>query len=262
MGGWLHHLSQVWILFGLLAAMFAAEALGRREGHKHREYGGPDARSQVGALEGAALGLLALLLGFTFSMAALRFDARRELTQKEANAIGTALLRTELVAEPEQSALKQLLVRYVDARIEFYDAGFEGAKFAAVTAKAERMHAEIWRHAVAAARRDPGPTTALLVSALNDMIDLHGARVAALYNNVPDAVIWFLLVLSVLAVGIAGYASGVSNARYWPATFIVILLVASVVMVIIDLDRPRRGLIRAGQPAMLELQRSLKPTAH
>src|SRR5262245_51785345 len=115
MGGALYNLSEWWILAGLLLVLFLAEAAGRHEGVKHRETAGPDARSQVGALEAAVLGLLALLLGFTSSMAAGRFDTRRDLTQQEANAIGTAILRTDLIAEPEASALKKLLTRYVDA---------------------------------------------------------------------------------------------------------------------------------------------------
>lgn len=262
MGGVLYNQSQTVILIGLLLALFGAEAACRRVGVQHRESAGPDARSQVGALEGAVLGLLALLLGFTFSMAGQRFDARRELTQLDANAIRTAILRTDLIAEPESGALKRMLTRYVDLRIEFYDAHFDAAKLAAVGAKIERAHKEIWQVTAVAARRDPSETTSLLVSSVNEVIERHAARIGALYNNVPEPVMWFLLAVSVLAAGIAGYASGVSDTRVWPSTIIVIFLVASVVMMIIDLDRPRRGLITAGQPAMLELQQSLKSSAN
>jgi hypothetical protein len=244
------------ILIGLLLVLFGAEALGWRIGRSSRAEADEAARAQVGSLQAAVLGLLALLLGFTFSMAAERFDTRRKLVVEEANAIGTALLRASLIEPPESASLKVLLKHYIDVRIAYYDATNKAELLAAMD-EGERTHAELWRFVVVAAHRDPSPTTALLVSGLNTVLDLHATRFAALSNHVPEAVMCMLLVVATLGAGITGYASGFANKHYRLPAAVVLLLIASVTLTIIDLDRPRRGMIRSGQTAMLELQRSV-----
>jgi hypothetical protein len=244
----------------LWLALIAVEGVGWRVGQRYREGADEAARSQVGSLQAAVLGLLALLLGFTFSMAADRFDARRELIVEEANSIGTAHLRSDLVSEPARGSLKTLLERYVDTRVAFYTSGGDETKRRAAEVDGERIHAQLWPLATAEARREPTPTAALLVEALNTLIDLHASRVAALSNHVPSIVIWMLLVVAVLSAAITGYTSGFSTRHYRLPAMIVMLLIAAVTLVIIDLDRPRRGLIHSGQTAMLELQRKMKQT--
>jgi hypothetical protein len=246
------------IFVALQLALFGAVWFGWRLGQRDRKDSDENELSQVRGLQGAMLGLLALLLGFTFSMAAQRFDARRAIIDNEANAIGTAYLRTDLAAEPQRQALKKLLTRYVDARIDFYGAGTDEARQRAIDEASEHLHAELWQNAVAIAERTPGPTTALLVASLNDVIDLHGLRVASLRNHVPEVILWLLLVVAVLSAGLSGYAAGFGRRPGWIPTGTVLLIITLVIVVIIDVDQPRVGFIQTGQDSMLDLQKSLR----
>jgi hypothetical protein len=245
----------------LVLALVLSEALGWRVGHQYREGADEAARAQVGSLQAAVLGLLALLLGFTFAMAADRFDARRELVVEEANAIDAAHLRADLLPEPARGAFKALLRRYVDVRVAFYNAGGSTSKQKTTEAEGERIHAQLWPLAIAEARREPTPTIALLIQVLNKLIDLHESRVAALGNHVPAIVFWMVILVAVLSAAITGYSAGFSSRHYRLPAALTLVLIAAVTLVIIDLDRPRRGLIHSGQVAMIELQQRMKRSA-
>jgi hypothetical protein len=249
--------SEFVVFIVLLLGLGVLEWAGWRVGQHYREGADEAARSQVGALHAAVLGMLALLLGFTFSMAADRFDSRRELIVEEANSIDTANLRGDLLPEPARSAFKALLKRYVDIRIEFYKDGNDDSTLRANEAEAERIHAQLWPLAIAEAHREPTPPIALLLDVLNRMIDLHSSRTAALSNHVPAIVIWMVLFVALQAAAITGYAAGFSKRHYRLPVGVTMLLIAAVTLVIIDLDRPRRGLIESGQVAMVELQKRM-----
>src|SRR5258708_3234346 len=140
-----------WLLFLVLFVLqlLAAElglGIGRRVGPGNDE----PTRSQARVMEAAVLGLLALLLGFAFSMAASRFDTRRQQILDEANAIGTTYLRARLLPEPHGATAAGLLRRYADARIDFYDAGVDDGKFKAACDRSESLHDELWSTAVSA----------------------------------------------------------------------------------------------------------------
>jgi hypothetical protein len=246
------------VLVALFAAMLATWEIGRRIGIRERARSDEDARTHASGLLGALLGLLALLLGFTFSMAAQRFETNREMVAHEANAIGTAYLRTDLAAEPERLALKSLIRRYVDTRVHFYESKIDLVKRNAVTAESRRLQDEMWRRTMVTAASAPTPTTALLVEAVNELIDEQGLRLQAARNHVPPTILWLLAFMSAIATGLMGFVSGFGNRRHRAPTVVVIGLIALVIVVIVDLDRPTRGFIRGGQDALLDLQRSLR----
>src|SRR5690606_28962629 len=128
----------------------------------------------VGAMVGSILGLLALLLAFTFSLAASRFEARRQAVLEEANAIGTTYLRTRLLPEPERQELARLLREYVDVRLSAVQAG----QTAEAIKHSEELHEQLWQQAAAAAQKSSGSImTGLFVQSLNEVIDLHAKRV-------------------------------------------------------------------------------------
>src|SRR4051794_35102066 len=111
---------------------------------------------QISGTQGAMLGMLGLLLGFTFAMAVARYESRQTLVLQEANSIGTAYLQAALLSESHQDAVKKnVLRRYVDARLDFYNAGGDKAKQTAAEQAAAKLQAELWRHAVAAAKEAP-----------------------------------------------------------------------------------------------------------
>src|SRR5262249_2384337 len=139
--------------------------------------------SPTGTLLGASLALLGLLLGFTFSMAVTRFDARKQLILDESNALGTAYLRSDLVPGPARRQTAELLRRYVDVRVGFYEAGSDVERIRELTRQGQEMQRQLWSLAVAAAAKDPRSVpVGLYVQALNDVFDLEAKRLNALEN--------------------------------------------------------------------------------
>ena len=157
----------VFFVFAILLLLGAAE-LGFRCGLRVFAKGDDARRKLIGGIEAASLGLLALLLGFTFALALNRFDRRRELVVKEANAIGTTWLRASLLPEPHRAPVRDLLRRYVDARIQFHGGLDDAGVFAKTVKINAEMQGELWSHAEAAARQSRDAVTALFVGTVNE----------------------------------------------------------------------------------------------
>ena len=242
------------VLFGgLVAAAEIGFWSGRR---KHRD---SEDSNQLGAIQGAILGLLALLLGFSFSGASERFSGRVQLIVEEANAIGTLWLRIDLLPDAKQAELRDNLRRYVAERIAFYEARDAAANGKAI-AGSEALQAQLWAAVVSAAKAKP-ELAQVLLPPVNEVIDLHGRRVGASQRHLPVLVLLLLLTCSVVAVGAVSYGGGVAGKRSPVLTNAMAFLVAAVLWAIIDLDHPRRGLIQTGQQPMLDLQKSLQSPA-
>ena len=213
----------------------------------------------VGAMVASILGLLALVLGFTFSMAASRFEARRQVVLEEANAIGTSYLRARLLPEPQRTEVAKLLREYVEVRLR----GVQELKISEGIASSEAIHELLWTQTTAAAERNPGSImTGVFIQSLNDVIDLHAKRVlVGLRSRIP-VVIWTgLFSLAVLSMAAVGYQSGLSATNRSPAMLGLVLAIGSVLFLIADLDRGHEGLLRVSQQAMIDLQRSMQTTS-
>ena len=249
------------VIAGVLAALLlGAVELGFRLGSAHRSDSDDRAGVALTTIIGALLGLLALLLGFTFSMAVSRYDARRRLVVEDANAIGTAFLRTQFLPEAERAASAQRLRRYVDVRLELHQAASEGTPTAAGLDETKRLQDELWALAVGAAdAQQQSLPIQLYVASLNQLIDVHGERYAVVLASLPEAVLHLLFVMTVGTGGLIGYACGRVGQRYGVSTTIFAMLIVGVIMVIMDLDRPRHGLIRVSQQPIVDLQQALKP---
>ncbi len=265
----MNEISQLIIFLGILAAIAAATEYGYRSGLRSRAAAGESGdgtadatRDHLSSLQNGLLGLLALLLGFTFAMAVQRFDARKSLVLEEANAIGTAYLRAQQLREPHRAALSGLLREYVDVRLQFAAAHDQAEGIARANARAAQLHAGMWSVATAlAAETPPPPTLILMTGALNDVIDLHEKRQRALEDHVPVMVLLMLLAVAVGSMGLIGAHAGLCGRRHVGATALVAVMVTGVLSVIIDLDRPRRGLVQVSQSSMERLQQSLSASA-
>jgi hypothetical protein len=248
-----------WGLFLLSAAfLWIALEAGYRIGRWRHERISDEKEQPVGAMVASILGLLALVLGFTFSLAASRFDARRMAVLEESNAIGTTYLRTRLLPEPERSELAGLLREYAEVRVR----GTQAGQTAEAITRSESLHELLWTQATAAAAKDPGSImTGLFIQSLNEVIDLHAKRVmVGLRSRIP-VVIWAgLFGLAILGMTAVGYQAGLSATRRSPAMLALVLGFAVVLLLISDLDRGQDGLLRIGQQAMIDLQRSMQPT--
>jgi hypothetical protein len=248
------------IVVALIVLFLLAAEVGFRAGRRHARRVA-DKEPQVGTIQGALLGLLALLLGFSFAMAQSRYDARRALVVDEANAIGTAYLRAQLLPKPEGPEIADALRRYVDVRLTRLRERVDEPPLREVIKESERLHDYLWARAVRAAQQDPRPVTNLFITSLNEVIDLHAKRLAAFRNHVPDSVFLLLYFVAAVSMAVTGYAAGLGGHRsFWP-TATTAVLIAIVIAVVMDLDRPRQGLITVSQQGMMDLRDSLNRPA-
>lgn len=243
----------------LLVMLLIATAAGFRLGSRNASVTDEVSRSQYSNIQGAVLGLLALLLAFTFAMTVSRFDIRKNLVLEEADAIGTAFLRSQLLPVPYNAEVPILLRHYVDVRLEFYNAGIDKKRLNAATEQTDLLHKQLWSQANAAAKVDTrAVTTGLFIQSLNEMIDLHEKRFTAMRNHVPESVILLLFIVATLSLGLTGYGFGLAGKRHFFVTTTVAILIVAVIYLIIDLDRPRRGLIKVSQQSMIDIQESMQ----
>ena len=239
----------------LFALLVLAHEVGFRVARRRGARADEGERSETSTLQGGMLGLLGLLLAFTFAIASQRFDTRKQLVLDEANAIGTAYLRATAVPGGEEVA--DLLRRYIDVRLEGAASAGNPQGFRRAVTESERLHAAMWSRAAALARANPDPLRTLLLPALNEVIDLHEKRLTAMRNHVPTIILVLLLMVSVLTMASLGHAAGVSGGRSMSTALTFAMLVTLVIMVVVDLDRPERGLIRVSQQSLQTLRDGL-----
>lgn len=247
------------IIATLLVLLLSATEIGFRWGRAVRAKVEESAKSHYWTLEAGTMGLLALLLAFSFSMSVMRYEARKQLLVDEANVIGTASLRSRMLPEPYRSEVAALMNKYVACRLDDYSKVLYENEAAAANLACARLQNQLWSQAMGAVAKDPAPVpTGMFVSSLNDLIDTAAKRDAARENHVPQPVLLFLFVVTILTLALAGYGCGLGNRRHLAATATVCLLLSLVILVIFDLDRPRRGLITIDQSPMLELRSEMK----
>ncbi len=197
----------------------------------------------VGPLEGAVLGLLSLLLAFTFNQSASHYDVRRELIIEEGNDIGTALFRSALYPDSLKLAFRNDFKDYIMARIAYYEAGTDEDTILAALHQANEISTRIWQRASHISRLPGDATRSMqMIPAINNMIDAMSKREEARKKHVPESILWLLFLLCLTGSFIVGYASKSGKIDY------VILCTYSLMTIltiyfILDLDRPRRGII-------------------
>jgi hypothetical protein len=250
------------LAIGLFVGILILLEVGRRIGGRRLARDPEGARAGTGAVEGAVFALVGLLIAFTFSGAASRFDVRRDLIVQETNAIGTAWLRLDLLPPSVQPAIRDNFRQYVDARLEVYRKLPDVAASQAELAKATALQGQIWTQAVAAGRMDgaPPPATMLLLPALNEMIDITTTRTMATQMHPPIVIYGMLVGLALASALLAGYGMAGGQTRNWLHIIGFATVMAVAVYVIIDLEFPRLGLIRVDvfDQALVELRASMK----
>ena len=237
---------------GLLALPLVSLEIGFRAGRRARAAADVQGSGQVGALQGAILGLLGLLLAFSFASAAGRFLEKQDLIVEEANAIGTAALRADLLPEPHRSALRESLRDYTNHRIAVSQHLHSGISQADLL-QVEQLHIRIWTSALEGVRTQPGAMLGVLPP-VNDTIDLHSTRVASGRKHLPKLVIGLLIVCSGLAMGVIGYGCGMSGNRRIPLTTSLALIIAATLWITYDLDHPRSGLMKLNDAPLRALE--------
>jgi hypothetical protein len=245
---------------GLFFGMLIFSEVGRRIGIARLTRDPEGLDKGTGAAEAAVFGLMGLLIAFTFSGAASRFEDRRHLVNSEANAIGTAYLRLDLLPNDSQPELRELFRGYVDVRSVTY-LGQDLDAMRLKHAEGSALQEEIRTKATAACQRQDAPTQAamLLLPALNEMIDITTTRVSAAQNHPPLVIFLLLAGLSLIGALMIGYDTSSNKDRSWFHIIVFAAIMSLAVYVIIDLEFPRFGLIRidAADQLLVELRKSM-----
>lgn len=258
----MYDISTIFIATGLLTLMLAAMVIGYLAGERRQANASEEFRSQTTAVQGSLLGLLALLLGFTFSLALARHDARSTAIVEEANAIGTAWLRIDYLPEALQDEARADMRRYVRLRVEAGEVtADQRQRRARLVSNAEDAFHELWDAAGTAIHEAGGPAGVAFGAALNDMIDALGSRNATIERHVPEVVLMMMFLTFILSGAMLGYSSGIAGTRPATPVYLMLVLIVLLVFLIVDLDRPRRGLIEVDQSPMRVLLESVRETS-
>ena len=248
--GHLYNYSILVVFLVGIAVVFLTSEFGWRLGIRTKGHG---ASGNISALEQSLLGLLALIVGFTFLMALTRFEARREAVLNEANAIGTTALRARLLPEPHRTESLKLLREYTQIRIDYIPTGRSFAQLPPLIDRSNNIQEALWQQVKALSAKDDNMVpTGLFIQALNEMIDNQGRRLSALRTYIPNVVLLLLFGIAAVACGFAGYASGLDPLRTRLPVFITAFLVCSVIFVILDLDGPNAGFVTISQQPMID----------
>jgi hypothetical protein len=228
------------LFLGLLAMIEVGRSRGRRRAARE-----PEGEHQgLGGAEGAVYGLLGLLIAFSFSGAASRLEKRRDLIVDEANAVGTAYLRLDLLPPEAQPALREAFRNYVDSRIGAYRKLPDVEAAQAELTRSVSLQGELWKQAVAAARAPGSPDPLFLLSPLNEMFDIASTRSAQVYSHPPGAILVMLLALALVSAFMVGFGMAGDRGRGRLHALAYSAVLAAVIYLIVDLEFPRVGLIR------------------
>lgn len=246
----------------LFVGMVVLLEAGRRLGIRRRSGESEAERSSLGTVEAAVFALFGLLVAFTFSGGALRFNEKRMLIADEANSIETAYLRLHLVAQQAQPELREFFRQYVDSRLETHRKMPDMKAAEIEMSKSKQVQQQIWTKAVAATALPQSHPDAgkLLLPALNSMIDITTTRTMALQVHPPRIIYDLLFLLGLLCALLAGYRMAIGEHRSWLHILSFAVITVIIVYVILDVEYPRAGLFRieASDQLLIQVRESMK----
>ena len=241
------------IIFSVVATVTAAGLLLGRHMRQHHE----TLREPFGALQGALLGVVGLILAFGLSLAVGRYEDRRAAVVADANAIGTTYLRAQLLAEPPRTRSLLLLRRYNDLALRMSHEVPNSPAMQRTAAQEDALQQRLWTEAGQALGAAPiASAPRLYVDALNTMIDQQTVRLSALNNRVPGSVLALEVIGAAIALGLLALYLSVLGRGLWPMIFATVL-VTMLLLVTFDLDRPTRGLIKVPSTPLVSVRASM-----
>lgn len=252
----LDSIPQVAVFVVILAAMIVAFEIGFRFGHWRERRNPEEKEGPTSTLVGALLALMAFLIAITMGMASDRFDTRRGFVQEEANAIHTAYLRAGYLPQPVSDQVQVLLRQYVPLRMTSADP----AQLEANIASAQALMDQVWGITQDFISQNPGSDAySAFAESITDAINVAASRVTAIDNRVPEGILWFLIVGSVLSVGLVGYDAGLTMRRSLVAALLLIVLFSTVIYLVLDLNQPATGIFQVSQQPLITLQQQIGP---
>jgi hypothetical protein len=211
----------------------------------------------VGSVVGATFGLLAFMLAFTFQIVANRFDARKELLLNEVTNIRTTYLRAGLIPEPFCSDTRKLLVQYVDLRVQLAN---DQSKLGFAMAQSQQILDQFWKFSEKLGEIDRSSENySLFISSVNDLVDNFNQRITmTLEYRIPVSILWVLFIISIFSMLALGYQFGISGKGSFRINLLLGIIFASVMFLILALDRPEIGLAKMNQKPTFTLQHQLE----
>jgi hypothetical protein len=205
-------------------------------------------KEHLGVILAATLTLLGLIIGFSFSMAANRYDQRKIFEEAEANAIGTEVLRADFLPAADAANVRKLLAEYTGLRIQFY-LNKDSDQRKQMAERTAQLQAALWSAVRKSSAAQPTPVEALAIAGMNDVINSQGYTQAAFWNRIPTAAWFFMAIIALCSNALIGYRSG--KVGPW-LLFVLPLIVSFAFVLIADIDAPRHGLIEV-RPQNLEV---------
>jgi hypothetical protein len=240
----------------ILIVVLAMEA-GFRLGGIIRRRSPDEKETSASTIANSILGLLAFILAFTFGIVTNRYDARKVLVREEANAIGTAYLRSDFLQDGDREKAADLFREYVDIRLKAGQLG-QIKTFHETLARSDLIHKELWSMAVADGRKIMNSAVfALYIEALNTMIDFHSSRVAVVYARIPTGIWVVLYVLVILGMFGLGYQTAIADSRRSRIMPVLALAFSIVITLINSLDSLQSNFITISQQPLMALQKSM-----
>jgi len=233
------------LILTLGLGMYGMLELGVRIGKTHLRSGRGKILDTLGVIDGPIFALFGLLIAFTFSSALTRFDERRKLIVEEANDIGTAYLRLDLLPSADQEPLRNLFRSYIDSRIRTYELIPDMRAALAEYDRTQLIQTEIWKQSTQSVAKSPNTLSGMqLLPALNTMIDITTTRTAVLQFHPPVVIYGMLLVMALVCSLLVGYQMAAFEKRSWLHIVLFIISISLTCYVILDIEYPRMGLIR------------------
>lgn len=254
---WLVERDALSVVLILAVTMLVAAEIAYLVACRWRSTTNTSARDNFVALRVSLLGLLSLLLGFSFAMASGRYETRRELVVEEATVLRTLFMRSSFLSEPERSEFRDLLRQYVQGRAasQILNRDLSSKKIEIFVARSDSLHRKMWDLVSELAVKEPAtPAAADMVTCLIDAANLQMKRVQAYTSRVPDPVLWLLFGASVAALIAVGYSEGLYKKRELLARTLFSLVVCGTIFVVLEIDRPERGMIKVNQEPMIRLK--------
>jgi uncharacterized protein (UPF0335 family) len=254
----MYHLNSIIIAIILFTLILLAYDISFRIGRRKQRVINQEVKTQTNSIQSGIYGLLALLLAFSFNMALQRFDNRNQAVIMESNAIGTALLRTKLLPKPYDSIAYNQLQQYVNLRLELNIIDLTNREERVfINQKTDSIQNKIWENTIKITKIDSRPvTTGNFIIALNEVFDAQNRRNAIFQQHIPESILFLLFIVFITGGALMGYSSGLGLRRALIPTIIFTLLIVLVIFIILDLDRPTRGLIKVKMDNLFELRQS------
>jgi hypothetical protein len=243
-------MTELLVALGLIAGVLAAHEIGFWLGSLTRSADEAFDR-QIALVRTSTAALVAFLIGFAFSGAASRFIDRLDIIVKEANALGTAYLRADTIAEPQRGELKAALKEYTADRVRLLS-GKERNQIDPLLAKVSDLHGRMWRSAIEATQ-DNAPLMAVVLPPINEVIDLHSMHLAMARRHLPLPIMAMLLGTAAIGVGLLGFGNGRVGRRFSLLDSVYGTALVLALFMTIDMDYPGIGFIRVSNLTVVEV---------